>query len=257
MNDTPKPCCFRPTPGDLVALLLIVECLLWVSNRLDWPTWHKGYAVLSAVVTVGVAFIAMLFWFVVALFHRWRFQFSIRSLLAMVVVVAIPCSWMTMEMKRARLQREATKLIAALNCRVLDDEETDENGEIDLHKQIAKLWRMTVQTHSEQPLIELLGWDFFHAATAVEYDDSGFHVIVGNRVEKLGTRDRAQAVLLALKNLPCLRAVDLSHTPICDSDLAHVIPLKELRQLDLQGTQVTTEGVKTLQQALPNCRIIR
>jgi len=43
---------------------------------------------------VGVAFLVMLLWFIVALVFRWHFQFGIRSLLVLVVVVAVPCSWL-------------------------------------------------------------------------------------------------------------------------------------------------------------------
>ena len=48
----------------------------------------------------------MLLWLIVAVVFRLRFQFSIRSLLFAVVVVALPCSWLTVEMKAAREQKE-------------------------------------------------------------------------------------------------------------------------------------------------------
>ena len=44
---------YRLTPDRLVLLLLVVEALLWLSDRLGWPAWHKGYAVLTAVAVVG------------------------------------------------------------------------------------------------------------------------------------------------------------------------------------------------------------
>src|SRR5271166_4349850 len=72
---------FHPTPGKLVIGLLVLECLLWLSNWLGWPHWHKGYAVLVSVATVGVVMLMMLLWFAVALVFRCRFQCSIRSLL--------------------------------------------------------------------------------------------------------------------------------------------------------------------------------
>ena len=33
------------------------------------------------------------------LIFRWRFQFSIRSLLVLTVAVAVPCSWLAVEVK--------------------------------------------------------------------------------------------------------------------------------------------------------------
>ena len=43
---------FRLTPGHLILGLLLAECLLWLSDRLGWPAWHKGYAVLTCVAAV-------------------------------------------------------------------------------------------------------------------------------------------------------------------------------------------------------------
>ena len=44
---------------------------------------------------------------------RWRFQFSIRSLLVLVVVVSVPCSWLAVEIKRARVQEAALERLLA------------------------------------------------------------------------------------------------------------------------------------------------
>ena len=33
------------------------------------------------------------------LLFRWRFQFSIRSLLILTMLIAVPCSWLAVEMK--------------------------------------------------------------------------------------------------------------------------------------------------------------
>lgn len=80
--------------------LLAVEGLLWLSEHFGWVGWHKGYAVLTAVATVGVAMVLMLVWFTVALAFRRRFQFSIRSLLTLSIAVAVPCSWWAMERRQ-------------------------------------------------------------------------------------------------------------------------------------------------------------
>jgi hypothetical protein len=76
-----------------VIALPAVEGLLWLSERFGLPAWHKGYAVLTVVASVGVAMVLMLVWFGVALVFRWRFQFSLRTLLVLTVVIAVPCSW--------------------------------------------------------------------------------------------------------------------------------------------------------------------
>ena len=82
-----------------------------LSDRFGWLGWHKGYAVLTGMAAVGVAMVLMLGWFGMAVAFRRRFQFSIKSLLVVVIVVALPCSWLAVEMKKARSQREAIKTI--------------------------------------------------------------------------------------------------------------------------------------------------
>jgi len=69
---TCKPRWFHATPDRLILVLLAVEVLLWLSDHLGWPAWHKGYAVLVAVASVGVAMLVMLLWFMVSLAFRWR-----------------------------------------------------------------------------------------------------------------------------------------------------------------------------------------
>ena len=81
---------------------MAVELLLWLSDRFDWLGWHKGYAVLTSVAVVGVAMLAMAVWFAAVLVFRRRFQFSVRSLFVLVVAVALPFSWLAVNIKEAR-----------------------------------------------------------------------------------------------------------------------------------------------------------
>jgi hypothetical protein len=55
--------------------------------------------------------------------------------------------------------------------------------------------------------------------------------------------------------LPNLRVLNLRRLPIDDDDLQYLQALTDLEELDLRGTQVTEEGVKKLQEALPDCKI--
>ena len=110
--------------------LLAVEGLLWLSERFHWFPFdeHKGYAVLICLATVGAAFLLMSLWFLAALVFRLRFQFSIRSLLALTVVVAAACSWLAVERDRARKQRETVEAIASAGGTVSYDYELDPSG---------------------------------------------------------------------------------------------------------------------------------
>ena len=62
-------------------------------------------------------------------------------------------------------------------------------------------------------------------------------------------------VFQGAQTLPNLRVLNLRRLPIDDDDLQYLQALTDLEELDLRGTQVTEEGVKKLQRALPNCEI--
>lgn len=118
----PKLRWFRLTPDRIVIGLLVAECLLWLAERLPWPGLfygHKGWPVLIAVAVVGVTLVGMLLWFVVALLFRWRFQFSIRSLLVLAVVIAIASSWLAVRLRQIRQERRAVAAIEKLNAIVV------------------------------------------------------------------------------------------------------------------------------------------
>jgi fatty acid desaturase len=115
-NKPPKPRWYQPTPGRLLVVLLAVEGVLLLSERFQWFPFNqqKGWIVLIAIASVVAAMALMLLWFFLALLFHWRFQFSLRSLLVLTVAVAIPFSWLAVEMKAARQQREAVKALLQL-----------------------------------------------------------------------------------------------------------------------------------------------
>ena len=218
---------FHLTPGRVVIALLAVEALLWLSDRFQWPTWHKGYAVLIAVASVAVVFVVMLLWFVVALVCRGRFQFSIRSLLVLTVAVAIPFSWLAVEMNAAREQKEAVKAIK-------------KDAWVPYEYQLGALLP-NPQPPEPLWLRSLLGDDFFESVAFVHFFS-----------QTLVT----DAVMVQLKGLAQVN-LDLQRTEITDAGLEHLNGLKQLRFLNLTDTHVTDAGVAKLQQALPNCKIER
>ena len=58
-----------------------------------------------------------------------------------------------------------------------------------------------------------------------------------------------------LKGMTNLRELDLGLTTVSDAGLEHLNGLTNLRSLTLYSWNVTDQGVKTLQKALPNCKI--
>ena len=53
-----------------------------------------------------------------------------------------------------------------------------------------------------------------------------------------------------------LQTLNLRHTQVSDTGLAHLEGLASLETLYLNGTMVSDSGVKRLRAALPNCSIM-
>ncbi len=243
---------FRPTPAWLVLGSLAVTSALWLSNWLGWPAWHKGYAVLSAVAGGGVAFLVMLLWFVASLLFRWRFQFSIRSLLVLVVAVALPFSWLGLEMKKAREQCDAVAAIRRLGGKAIHDYEFDVTASDD-----GDLLVLLAQMNPPAPLWlrTLAGNDFFTTVDDVTLrvvhggmralSPEELHDLLGLLDGKPVHRARIRFTDAGLEYVRCLKQVhkfDLSGTQVTNERLELVRGLSELQELNLSGTRVTDAG---------------
>ena len=60
-----------------------------------------------------------------------------------------------------------------------------------------------------------------------------------------------------LSGLTRLETLNLENTKVTDTGLEQLKGLTQLQRVDLTGTKVSDEGVKKLQEALPNCEIVR
>ena len=178
---------FSPTPAWLIFGLLVVEGLLWLSERYQWFWFNekKDWTVLSCAAVVGVMMLVMLGWFIASLILRWRFQFSIRSLLVLVVAVALPCSWMAVELKKARDQKNAIAAIRksrgyeGYEYQLETDESTGFTNEV---------------PHGPTQLRNLLGDDFFNDVWCVN-------------IQK-------DADIVNLRGFPRLRSLSFSRDPV-------------------------------------------
>ena len=65
------------------------------------------------------------------------------------------------------------------------------------------------------------------------------------------------AVLEKLSELKDLREITLQTTQVTDAAVPHLAKLPKLKKVWIDGTKITPEGVKKLQQALPNCVVSR
>jgi hypothetical protein len=225
----PKP---PPKPDSRYWAMSLGEGVLLLSEQFHWFPFnqHKGWTVLIALATVVLTLLLMVLWFTAALVFRLRFQYSLRSLLLMVFVVAVPCSWFATEMKQATKQRRAVEAIRTAGGGVTYDSDSDDPFADE-------------QLPYQQPawLRKLVGDDFCGDIRCVNLADTQV----------------TDARLVHLQGLRQLQELDLSNTQITDAGLVRLQGLTQLQWLSLWNTQVTDQGVTELQQALPNCQIER
>jgi hypothetical protein len=247
------------TPDRFFIALLLAECLLLLSERLQWFGFnlHKGWTLLIAIACAGVAAILPIFFFAVTLILRRRFQFGVRSLLMLFVVIAVPSSWLEVEVREASERCKAATAIEKLGGLIWYDYQVVDGCDYPLFDRSppsGSTW-----------LRGLLGDDAFTSIVGVQMLGSSTQAtdaslkylrrfttlqtlsIQGSYITDMGLEN--------LKELNQLQALGLIDTQITDAGLEHLEGLTKLKELYLAGSRVTPAGVKKLQSALPKCRI--
>jgi hypothetical protein len=263
---------FLLAPEHLVIALITIEVLLWLSERSLWFPFsrNRGFTVLIAVATVGAFCLVMLVWFAASLLFRLRFQFNIRSLLALMLAVAIPSSWFVVKMREAERQKKATEAILKLKGFVGYDYEYD------------PLVRPSMKPPGPPWLRRLVGPDFLDCVThvrlpgdddaeleplqdlpdllavwttgvsACKYTDAGLARLEGHsRLLRLLIGAPAASLtddgLAHLERLQRLTTLGLDGPKISDAGLKHLEGLSELEHLELAGAGITDAGLVHLQ----------
>lgn len=210
---------------------------------------------------------------------RIWFQFSLRTLLALVLVFGCGFGWLGMKLKQASEQRMIVERIARLLGYVTYDYQYDSSGTSSIQG---------AEPPGPKWLRKLLGDDFMFTKVHLVHVRYGqvsdadlkaigklrqlHHLglidiqITDAQLEHLRGLTQLQGLSLSstkvtdaglqnLRGLTELRGLDLDGAKVTDAGLEHLQGLRQLKRLDLDYTQVTDEGVKKLQQALPNCLI--
>ncbi len=257
MSETAKARWYRLTPDRLVLVLLAVEGLLWLSQRFRWFPFneHKGWTVLVAVAGVGVFVLRMFLWFVAALAFRWRFQYSIRSLLVLMVAVAAAFGRLETEMKAARRQRETVEWIEKTGGSVRNDYQLVSFGVLTNGKPPGPAWLRKLV--GDDLLVNVRGvW-----LTGPERGDAGLEHLKGltQLIWLYVCGPVADGEWVQLKALPRLQYLGVCRQggdiPISDAGLNHLKELTHLRILDLNLAGLTDAGVQDLRRALPKTEI--
>jgi hypothetical protein len=182
--------------------------------------------------------------------RRWL-QFTLRTMLVLILIVSVPLGWFAHKLRQAEQQREAVREIeeiggTAVQCPNFDPRDS---------------WASRVPSR----LRRTLGDEFF---VTVNYVSLSGARITDTDLMRLRAFPRLRALyarrcrvtdagLVHLRELVHLEELSLHSTRITDAGLEHLRGLTQLQVLWLRNTQVTDAGVTELQKALPNAKIIR
>jgi Leucine-rich repeat (LRR) protein len=216
---------------------------------------------------------------------RW-YQYSLRTLFLLTLVVAIGMSWLTVTMQNQRKQKAVAEAIMDagggvasestwLGKLLRDDSLVRVTLVISLSKPITdsglthlqdldqlRELRLDNAKITDSGLVHLQGLSQLQILWLSNTDitDSGLPHLHGLRqlqnLDLSGTKV-TDAGLVQLQRLSNLKWLGLGNTKVSDAGLVHLQGLGQLRLLGLGNTKATDQGVKKLQQALPNCRIVR
>ena len=157
-----------------------------------------------------------------------RFQFRLRTLLLVVLVLSIPLSWLGSRLRSADLQKKA---VARLPPGVVwyDWQVKDPDvwiNQYEAHDNIGP--HMAFWLGKEEPgpkwLRKLLGDDFFWSVSVVQIYD--------------------RKSLTEIKYFPHLRELDLWSSNVTDSDLAQLSQMDEIEGIDFNATAISDAGLE-------------
>ncbi len=219
--------------------------------------------------------------------RRW-FQFSRRTLLAFVTLLAIACSWLALKVWQTKCQEAAAAELRESGATVVWDEITPPAwlrsflGEhlIGHVKELSLAGDQVTDSRLEHldamKQLQTLNIAYTHVTDAglerlqalkelktlsvwqTKVTDAGLGKIAGLKqlesLELLGTQ-ATDAALGKLVGLNKLQTLILSEPYVTDAGLEHLQQMKQLKRVYLRGTRVTAAGATKFRQALPNCDI--
>lgn len=237
---------YAPTVAKYLCAVLLLQLGLYLSEQYRWFSFneYKGYTVVLVVAATSILLPLMFAWIVASRFVGGKLQFDLATLMLIVLVIAVPLSWLARELHLARQQRD----VAALHSRGYHSSVRYNYSSPD------ELAPPFVEPRIHRYLVSVLGDDFFGSlsdVTVLLVTDDDLKMI--GRLTHLQHLDiRSTEVtdqgLRHLRGLTDLQSLSLYRANITDEGLQYLGGLTRLRKLHLDGaSQVTDAGVEKLQ----------
>jgi hypothetical protein len=195
--------------------------------------------------------------------RRWC-QFSLRSLLLLVLAVSLSMGLLVVPIDRAHRQRAAIDALRRAGWEV-HCEDTGAGPAWAKRILAHGFFAEAVRAHSrravtDEELVHLRRLPRLRALIISGRgvtDDGMIHVGELHELTSLYlcTTEVGDEGLSPLGRLTELRGLYLTSTQVTDVGLGHLAQLGNLKELHLYRTHVTDEGVRQLQAALPECKI--
>jgi hypothetical protein len=186
--------------------------------------------------------------------RRWN-QFSLLTLLVVMLVACAGFAWIGVRLRQARKNRDR---VTTVETAVTEIEKLGSKVYWFNKERPPQTWlesQFDDPGDAEDPVRVL---EVEAISRVRQLTDAGLeHLKDMKSLEFLSLRNAncTDAGLENLKGLSNLQFLDLVNTDVTDAGLEHLKGLSQLNRLDLWDTKVTKEGVRKLRKALPNCFI--
>ena len=221
--------------------------------------------------------------------HRRWFRFSLRTLLVLVIVLALPLAWIAKERRQSQREQEIAEQLRAvgfaeqltigspydtweqfrqakpqgwwrdlarriLGGRVLflGSESVKDITPLSGLKNLLVLGLDNTQTRDTTPLAEHTKLQILSLGNTQVSDVSPLAGLTN--LQELDLRQSKVSDISALSGLTNLRRLVLTGTAV--SDLTPLLTLAKLTELDVIGTPVGKEQIEAIKKALPTCKVL-
>ncbi len=188
--------------------------------------------------------------------RRW-FQFSLRSLLILVTLSAVPLGWLGFRLRQAQVQRQAIHQITSLGGGGIYDVHFDDSVRSYMEARPPGMGLVSEHIHNPKEV------SMFSNVVAVDLSSHSPGSLLDPTQQPLtlGGIEMISPItdddLTCLAGLRYLRWLRLENTLVSDEGLRHLNSLGTLDWLNLRNTNISDEGISKLRSKLPNCEIIR